>query len=459
MAGNLRQQLAIYEKNYLLYEEESIFEYCRGGYHPVTLSDYFQEGRYQVRHKLGHGGYATVWLVRDTEEGRWAALKITKADARRPCNELRVLRSLQSRLPGATESAHIGALLDDFIHEGPNGNHQCLVFELLGPSLGSLLRDMDDNNLWASGSKPLDCIDPEHILRLSKQLLEALASIHEVGFCHGDLSPANIVFTCTQSALFDDNKKIFDILGKPETCSLKHIDGSSLSPEKPTQIVQTPRWNWVDEDEEDFRLIDFGEAFSNDNPPNTLAQPFDLRAPETFFLDTYDIDYRVDLWSAGLVIYSTIFFRLEFDSREDERDFAKSIIMAIGETERIPDSWREQLEPAKKKRIAQSKKYKRQAVSANKGHSQERTWDEFKRQVKDCKWRLDRKFKEANLDEELNVLLPVMQGLLKLRREDRIEAREALAMINSGVTQSDYEDDCKEDILCMNRRSRNGASQ
>ena len=49
---------------------EPLKEYVPGGFHPVALGDTFMDGRYTVRHKLGHGGYSTVWLARDNEDER-----------------------------------------------------------------------------------------------------------------------------------------------------------------------------------------------------------------------------------------------------------------------------------------------------------------------------------------------------------------------------------------------------
>lgn len=51
--------------NPLLFEEENLLGYCVGGYHPLVIGDALQSGRYDVHHKLGHGGYSTVWLCRD----------------------------------------------------------------------------------------------------------------------------------------------------------------------------------------------------------------------------------------------------------------------------------------------------------------------------------------------------------------------------------------------------------
>ena len=47
-------------------EAEDPDRYHTGLYFPVELGDVFKAGRYRVLHKLGWGGYATVWLARDS---------------------------------------------------------------------------------------------------------------------------------------------------------------------------------------------------------------------------------------------------------------------------------------------------------------------------------------------------------------------------------------------------------
>jgi hypothetical protein len=42
---------------------EPLVLYRPGGYHPTTLDDTLHDGRYRLAHKLGYGGYATVWLA------------------------------------------------------------------------------------------------------------------------------------------------------------------------------------------------------------------------------------------------------------------------------------------------------------------------------------------------------------------------------------------------------------
>lgn len=44
---------------------EPIHRYLLGGYHPIVLGDLFKDGRYIVLHKLGWGGFSTVWAAKD----------------------------------------------------------------------------------------------------------------------------------------------------------------------------------------------------------------------------------------------------------------------------------------------------------------------------------------------------------------------------------------------------------
>ena len=46
-------------------DAEPLRRYRAGGYHPLHLGDRFKSNRYEVLHKLGWGGYATVWLAKD----------------------------------------------------------------------------------------------------------------------------------------------------------------------------------------------------------------------------------------------------------------------------------------------------------------------------------------------------------------------------------------------------------
>lgn len=66
------------------------------------------------------------------------ALKILIADSEAQDRELRTLQSLQD-LPASSGSRHVERLLDSFRHNGPNGVYNCLVLELLGPSIPAVI--------------------------------------------------------------------------------------------------------------------------------------------------------------------------------------------------------------------------------------------------------------------------------------------------------------------------------
>jgi serine/threonine-protein kinase SRPK3 len=242
------------------------------------------------------------------------------ADSSKDSAELRHLQSLADYSHGNLGSKYIVQLHDNFLHQGPNGRHQCLVFELLGPSVDAVLRE------YCREKEP---VEPETVLKMSKQLLQAVSFIHEAGYAHGgmmsyshftiylslvvpsfvfmsvtdliaDLSGGNVSFTSKRLSKSAE-KDLFEVIGVPQTEPLARQDGKPLAKGLPNQLVQAASWlNWDDEDDEDLRIIDLGEAFRKGAEPRELAQPGSLRAPETIFTNRFD--YRVDLWRAGIMV-------------------------------------------------------------------------------------------------------------------------------------------------------------
>lgn len=48
-------------------DAEPLHRYQPGGYHPLALGDILKDGRYEIVHKLGWGGYSTTWAAKDQE--------------------------------------------------------------------------------------------------------------------------------------------------------------------------------------------------------------------------------------------------------------------------------------------------------------------------------------------------------------------------------------------------------
>ena len=114
---------------------ETLKHYCAGGYYPVQIGDQFCSSRYRIVHKLGHGGYSTIWLARDERLDKYVAIKIAVSDNDRPF-ESAILRTMWNEEDCAVKSpagvALIPDILDEFEVEGPEiegvrRKHQCLV--------------------------------------------------------------------------------------------------------------------------------------------------------------------------------------------------------------------------------------------------------------------------------------------------------------------------------------------
>ncbi|EJP68107.1 serine protein kinase [Beauveria bassiana ARSEF 2860] len=130
-----------------------------------------------------------------------------------------------------------------------------------------------------------------------------------------DLSAANVAFTTRNLASLSEQAPL-DVIGLPETAELLNANGSAAGPHLPRQLVGTARWDdWTNECEDDICLVDFGESFRLEAVPDALAQPIDLRVPETLF--GTEFNYKFDLWRLGCVIFALILLRYPTQSLED----------------------------------------------------------------------------------------------------------------------------------------------
>jgi serine/threonine-protein kinase SRPK3 len=159
--------------------KQIIDRYKEGGFHPVHIGDSFQKGRYTVIHKLGHGGFAIVWLARDSKQSRYVALKILAARLSKDCPEVEMLRRLRNGpVGGHVGKAYVMDLLHHFWIGGPNGEHLCVVSQVGGPSI----KLWNDSPGLRSGTRRLKAAIAR---KVSLQATEGLAYIHSMGIVHG----------------------------------------------------------------------------------------------------------------------------------------------------------------------------------------------------------------------------------------------------------------------------------
>ncbi|KAJ2894896.1 serine/threonine protein kinase, CMGC [Coemansia aciculifera] len=215
-------------------EEEDIDDYCKGGYHPVKIGDVYKGDQYKVVRKLGWGHFSTVWLAHDRSNNIHVALKIVKSAAHYTEAALDEIE-LCTRTVTAKElhvgRDHVARMLDSFEHSGPNGRHVCMVFEVLGENLLSLLRNArrygslrdavhaakTDASLVGDGqghthsgsgdaehngrssnagekSKQSDGLPVPLVKQISRQIIAGLAYLHgPCNMIHTDLKPENLL--------------------------------------------------------------------------------------------------------------------------------------------------------------------------------------------------------------------------------------------------------------------------
>jgi serine/threonine-protein kinase len=130
-------------------------------------------GRYLIEAEIGQGGIGVVHRAIDRKLDRAVALKLLRGDAVGPSQRPRFER--EAKALAALSHPNVVAVLDS----GVSDSTPYLVMELLeGRSL-----------VEALGPQPLP---REHAEAIVRQLLSALAYVHERGLVHRDLKPANV---------------------------------------------------------------------------------------------------------------------------------------------------------------------------------------------------------------------------------------------------------------------------
>ncbi|KAI0910675.1 kinase-like protein [Ustulina deusta] len=309
-------------------DTEDVERYAPGGFHPVHLGDTYDEGRYRIVHKLGAGGFATVWLARDERERTWVALKIVRAEHFTLAGNKNVLICQD-----ASDLFHGPAFAAEFrrfIIAGPNGRHLCLVLPVLGPSASQLSSNFDSR------------LKPWLSRRAGYQVTKAVAAMHARGLCHGDVTTANILFTLSSFGHLEE-ADIYHLFGSPETGALETESGEPTGPEAPQYIVKTLDFlsstsNII---AHDVKLVDFDQCFAISSPPEKMiGTPAEFLAPEVAV--GLPASPASDVWALGCCI-----FRL----RSGEGPFSNYEVTCPGELIRIvfqtlgelPQEWQDTL--------------------------------------------------------------------------------------------------------------------
>ncbi len=178
-------------------------------------------GRYELLDEIGRGGMAVVYRARDTELGRYVALKLlhphltSHEEAR---NRFRREAQTVARL------RHRGVVeIHDF--SGEQGEEIYIVMELVdGTTLRRVLSQRADSPL-----------PPEAAALIAREVFDALAAAHDHDVVHRDVKPENILigrgarikltdFGIAHLAGLDQMTVTGQILGSPGYMSPEHIE-------------------------------------------------------------------------------------------------------------------------------------------------------------------------------------------------------------------------------------------
>ena len=129
-------------------------------------------------------------------------IKILTADFTALETESSILKLIAESVLSHAGKEHIISLKDYFKHEGPNGEHGCLVFEPMGPSTASMVESLPDHLLSKTGRR--DRYPVWMAKSILRQALSGIDFLHQIGIAHGDLKPGNLLFSTIELTAVED---------------------------------------------------------------------------------------------------------------------------------------------------------------------------------------------------------------------------------------------------------------
>jgi serine/threonine protein kinase len=303
------------------------------------------DNRYILLHKIGTGGFASVWLsyyINDPKKQYYYAIKIQNPEYYKE-GKLEVNTFLKI---SKIQSEYLINMIEHFKFKPLQSKQYaiCMVFELMACSVYQLIR----RGKYKKG------LPPEIVYNISLQIIRGVKDIHnKLKMIHTDIKPENILIKGYE-------KNIKYLINEVDKYNLSNMykelldnekNNSSLSLKKNKnikklkQIVKNKMKEQVitimdnikqnsdsvsekeleDEDMNNIQVVisDFGSIIDlNDYNKKAEIQTRYYRAPEIVLKSGFD--ERCDIWSLGCSIYEILTGDILFDPEKDDsysRDF------------------------------------------------------------------------------------------------------------------------------------------
>ncbi|KAG0485032.1 hypothetical protein HPP92_009111 [Vanilla planifolia] len=213
--------------------------------------------RYKILSKIGEGTFGRVLECWDREAREYVAIKVVRSIRKyrhAAMIEIDVLTSLSKNVSEGSRCVQIRRWFD-------YRNHICIVCEKLGPSLYDFLKR---NKYYPF---PVDLVR-----EFGRQLLEAVAYMHDLRLIHTDLKPENILLVSSEYIKVPTRKR-----NSQDEVQFKCLPKSSA-----------------------IKLIDFGSTAFDNHDHNSIVSTRHYRAPEIIL--GLGWHYPCDLWSIGCIL-------------------------------------------------------------------------------------------------------------------------------------------------------------
>lgn len=237
-------------------------------------------GRYELIREIGRGGMAIVWLARDQELQRVAALKVLRPGL--ALEEQHVDRFRREALAIA-KVQHQG-IVQIFDVGSEHGHHYIAMEYIEGPSLARVIEALGEQHDWTSDAlakaagnskvaRPRETFE-QAAAHLMSSVANALDAAHANGLIHRDVKPSNILLRKNGTAVVADFG-----LAKGKDDPALSLTGEPLG----TPYYMSPEQAWLSEIKVDHRTdvyslgVTFFELLTGQRPfeGETVLEVFD----------------------------------------------------------------------------------------------------------------------------------------------------------------------------------------